>query len=57
MAATRSKFRTLQEESFYIEENEEVESASSSGNGKFIAVIALGVLVAVSLATVLSIAS
>ena len=55
MSATRTKFRTLQEESFAVEESEGVDFTPSPGNGKFIALVALGVVVAVSLATVLSV--
>jgi hypothetical protein len=55
MPATRSKFRALQDESFDIKEIDDADLATASGNSKFIAVIALSVVVAVSLATVLSI--
>jgi hypothetical protein len=54
MPAIKSKFRTnLQEYSELIEQIDD--GAAPDNNGKFIAIIAIGVLVAITLGTLLSI--
>ena len=54
MSAAQGNYQTLQEEYFDIEAIENADNAAPASNGTFIAIIALGVVVAVSLATVLS---
>jgi hypothetical protein len=54
MSETKSKFRTNQQE--YFDPIEQVEDGvPAPSNGKFIAVVALGILGAVTLATLLSV--
>lgn len=57
MAAVKAKFRTIQEEYFEPDDQYQEQSATSGGNGMFIAVVAAGVTAAVLLGTVLSLVS
>ncbi len=56
MSETKTRFRTIQDEYFEPVDTEVEDVAPPVSSGKFIAIVIAGVVVAASLATVLSVA-
>jgi hypothetical protein len=56
MSETKVRFRTNQEEYFEPIDMQDEEAPPPASNGKLFAVLALGVLIAASIATLLSVA-